>query len=317
MNKIEKLTAAQVARFPEFIEKWTKIGLSTEPADRPRAEAGINLAYKIAGQSGPKKIVWCDSPLSAGLTRAIVIGLGSVEIGNSKKASVRDSVGASVSASVWDSVWDSVGASVYGQHESSWMSFYDYFATACNLSEQTQKLAGVFEVAQSANWWLPHENICWVSERHNLLNRNSEGRLHCDDGPALSYPDKWSVWSINDVRVDEQIVMRPETQTIDQISKESNEEIRRVRIDRFGWPRYLKDSGSKSINSRRNDVDGTEERLMQLNDGSLRLLCACRSTARVYAIRVPREIETCEQAQKWMAGGSSPVVKRGNCVGAS
>ena len=89
MNKIEKLTAAQVARFPEFIEKWTKIGLSTEPADRPRAEAGINLAYKIAGQSGPKKIVWCDSPLSAGLTRAIVIGLGSVEIGNSKKASVR------------------------------------------------------------------------------------------------------------------------------------------------------------------------------------------------------------------------------------
>ena len=36
-NKIEKLTPEQIAKMPEYIEKWTKIGLSTEPADRPRA----------------------------------------------------------------------------------------------------------------------------------------------------------------------------------------------------------------------------------------------------------------------------------------
>ena len=37
-KKIEKLTPEQIARFPEFVERWTNIGLSTAPADRPRAE---------------------------------------------------------------------------------------------------------------------------------------------------------------------------------------------------------------------------------------------------------------------------------------
>lgn len=34
MSKREKLTAAQIALFPEHVAKWTKIGLCTEPADR-------------------------------------------------------------------------------------------------------------------------------------------------------------------------------------------------------------------------------------------------------------------------------------------
>ena len=40
-TKIESLTPEQEARFDEFVDKWTAIGLSTEPADRPRAEAAI------------------------------------------------------------------------------------------------------------------------------------------------------------------------------------------------------------------------------------------------------------------------------------
>ena len=48
MAKIEKLTDAQVARFPEFIKRWTDIGLCTDPADRPKAEACIRdiAAYR-------------------------------------------------------------------------------------------------------------------------------------------------------------------------------------------------------------------------------------------------------------------------------
>jgi len=33
---IDKLTKEQESRFPEFVDKWTKIGLSTESADRKR-----------------------------------------------------------------------------------------------------------------------------------------------------------------------------------------------------------------------------------------------------------------------------------------
>lgn len=59
MPRIEKLTPAQETRLAEFCEKWTRIGLNTDPADRPRAEAGIRSAYRAAGLAEPERIVWC------------------------------------------------------------------------------------------------------------------------------------------------------------------------------------------------------------------------------------------------------------------
>ena len=93
-RKIETLTPEQQTKMAEWRDKWTAIGLSTEPANRPEAERAIVMAYAAAGLAAPR-IVWCGSPLSQGLTRAIVQKLG-------------DSVG----SSVWDSVWASVWAKV-------------------------------------------------------------------------------------------------------------------------------------------------------------------------------------------------------------
>lgn len=59
---ITELTPEQEARLPEFRDKWIKIGLSTEPANRPEAERGIRLAYECGGLKPPKEIVSCDSP---------------------------------------------------------------------------------------------------------------------------------------------------------------------------------------------------------------------------------------------------------------
>jgi hypothetical protein len=436
-SKIESLTKSQQDRLAEYRNKWINIGLSTDPADRPRVERGITLAYQCAGLQPPEKIVWCGSPLSAGLTRAIVFGLKESEVnvrasvgasvwdsvwdsvgasvwasvwdsvgasvwasvrasvGDSVRASVRDSVcdsvrasvrdsvrdsvgdsvGASVCdsvcdsvgdsvrasvrasvcdsvrASVWASVWASVGASVcdsvgdsvgasvcdsvcdsvgdsvwasvrasvcdsvrascYGQHDANWLAFYEYFRDCCGLDEQTQKLAGHWEVSQSANWWLPHQKTCWVSERHNILNRNSDGRLHCENGPALGYPDGFYIWAINGIRIDEQIVMRPETQTIKQIDGEQNNDIRSIRIQRFGWTRYIKETNSKCIDHRTNDVSGTPEAIYRTPKGEQRFIVGC-STGRIFALGVPGNIETCEQAQLYLQGG-----RKLNVIGAT
>lgn len=77
---ITELTKKQKDRFLEFVDKWIKIGLCTEPANRKVAERAVINSYKIAGLNPPKKIVWCGSPLSQGLTRAIVFGLNKSEI---------------------------------------------------------------------------------------------------------------------------------------------------------------------------------------------------------------------------------------------
>jgi hypothetical protein len=323
--KITSLTQAQTNRFPEFVKRWTEIGLCQQPADRPAAEAAIRHMYEISGRRAPRRIVWCGSPLSQGITRFVVqkhgIEIGKkvwasvgalvwasvgasvgdsvwasvrdsvwasvrdsvwASVGDSVWASVRDSVGDSVGASVWASVWASVGASVgdsvgasvgdsvwasvgdsvrdsvrdscFGQHEANWLAFYDFFREVCGLTEETKKLDGLWQLSRSAGWALPHENICWVSERHHVLNRDERGRLHSLDAPACAYPDGFAIYAVHGVRVSENVIMRPETLTTKQIESERNTEIRRVMIDKYNAKdkgRYIRDSGAKKLHSDR------------------------------------------------------------------
>ena len=302
---ITKLTKAQISRFPEFIKKWTDIGLCTLPADRLRAEHGIRLAYETAKLKAPLKIVWTTSPLAQGLTRAIVldakgkVGKGvrdSVRdsVGDSVRDSVRDRVGASVwdsvrdsvRDSVWanvgdsvgasvrdsvrdsvgDSVWTSVGDSGYGQHDASWIAFYDFFRKVCLLESRTEELNGLTEITESAGWYLPHEHICWITERHRRVCRNSRGQLHSHDGMAVEYPDGWGVWAWNGVRVTEQIILTPNTLTPEQIAKETNAQVRQIIVERIGIERVCQLFNARSI-----DKHGDYELLvLDLGDGRKR-----------------------------------------------
>ena len=134
---------------------------------------------------------------------------------------------------------------MYGQHDASWLAFYDFFQEVCGLGEETDKLDGLWLLARSAGWALPHQNICWVSERHNILNRDERGRLHCENGVALAYPDGWSIYAWHGVRVTQDLIEKPIA--VSQIEKETNAEIRRVMLERYGFENYLRDSGATLI----------------------------------------------------------------------
>jgi hypothetical protein len=54
----------------EFADKWVKICLSTEPADRPRAEAAIRGIYTELGYEPPARIEWARSPREGAIMRA-------------------------------------------------------------------------------------------------------------------------------------------------------------------------------------------------------------------------------------------------------
>ena len=247
-KKIEKLTLEQGARLPEFREKWTAIGLSTDPADRPAAELAIKFIYQNAGLNPPQKIVWCGSPMSQGIVRAIVLDN---RFQGGTKTSVRASVGASVRNSVWDSVRASVRNSVwqscYGNHDAHWLGFYDFFREAVSLKKETEKISGLIAQAKAAGWFLPYQNICWVSERPNIMRLDDRGRLHCTTGPALTYPDGWAIYSVHGIRVPEEIIENPSSLTVEKIENEVNAEIRRVMIDLYGPARYLLDTGAQVV----------------------------------------------------------------------
>ena len=335
MTKIEALTDEQTARLTEYRDKWLAIGLSTAPANRERAEGAINTAYLSAGLKPPGRIVWCGSPLSQGLTRAIVPKMMNdrsvrdsvrarvwdsvrasvwASVGASVRDSVRDSVSdsvtasvgasvrASVGASVWASVRGSVWGSCYGQHDAPWLGFYEYFRDVVGLTAETEPLAGLIEQAKHAGWFIPHKDICWVAERHNILRRDGQGRLHCDDSPALAYPDGWAIYVIHGVRVPAVVVEAPSSMTVEQINKEPNVEVRRVMIERFGQERYLMESRAKLIHT---DEWGKLYRTELSDDEPLVMVKVVNATAEVdggykdYFIRVPPSCKTAHEAVAW------------------
>jgi len=114
------------------------------------------------------------------------------------------------------------------------------------------------------------------------------------------------------VDVGEKVAMTPHLQTIEEIEKEGNEEVRRIRIERFagadkpvdeGWIRYIRESGAKQVDRRLNERDGQWETLYEFKDGRKRMVVVDPSTGRQYALGVPREMEKAQQAQDWMHHG--------------
>jgi hypothetical protein len=64
------LSRDELARIPEFIEQWTRIGLSTMPIDHPQAEGALCRLYAAAGLAEPA-VVWAPCPMTAMLSAIV------------------------------------------------------------------------------------------------------------------------------------------------------------------------------------------------------------------------------------------------------
>jgi len=146
--------------------------------------------------------------------------------------------------------------------------------------------------------------LVWPGEKIVLVCQNPiavywEGQLlHNENGPSIEYADGFKCWTIDGIPVDEQIVMRPETQTPEQILKDDNADRISIRANRFGWPRLLKEIKAKELDSRRNEIEGTIEALYQSPMGN-HLVVTC-PTGRIFALGTPSEVKTCEAASQWL-----------------
>jgi len=374
-----RLTPRQEARLAEFAQQWTQIGLVTHPADRSRAEAAIRDMYLCAGLAVPKTIVWCGSPLTMGLSRAINLRAdqGNIiaaqvpeEVRAKLRSSVADGAGldagycfqahvehnilievqsnvrASVGKDVWDDVManirDEVGAGVWGvgvrndlgadislpdrnvrahvsesfraiadaQRSAPILGSYRFFHDVVALREQTEKLAGLWALAQSADSVLPHQNICWVSERHHTLKLDDDADLHSLEGPACAYPDGFAIYAVHGVRVPSFVVERPREVTVEKIDAEQNAEVRRIMINRYregeeihGAAAFLRDAGGRKIDH--DDKFGTLWRREIPDDEPIVLLEVVNATPepdgrfKHYWLRVPPSMTSAREAAAW------------------
>ena len=191
---------------------------------------------------------------------------------------------------------------MYGQQEAGWLSFYDYFKKATNLINETAKLEGVLEVAQSANWWLPCENICFVSDRPEITKLDDNGVIHCEDGPAIKYRDGFSVHAWHGTRIPSEWIERSETLTPEMAITWENVEQRRCIAEILGWHNILTDKrlNARTINKDENPQIGELIEVDIPDIGTERFLKVLCGTKRDFALPVPPDMNTALDAQAWL-----------------
>ena len=230
---------------------------------------------------------------------------------------VRDAVGDAVRGAVRGAWWRYLGAGRWWVHGSAWTS---YFRDVCGLVLEGDlwDRARAFEQTQQSAWaWWPHRRFVIVCDRPSAIHREQVSprgwgshRLHNDSGPAVAFRDGWGVWAIHGVRVTEQIVMRPETLTPADIMAINNAEVRRVAIERFGWPEFVEAAGLILVDECPDPANGDHAlRLYNAPDGLLgfdaRVLVCTNATperdgtVRRFGLTVPVEIESALAAAAW------------------
>jgi hypothetical protein len=184
-------------------------------------------------------------------------------------------------------------------------SSYSKFDRGLENDKEVGKVRGVAEFRQlvfMSFMVIETKLVTFVIQNPTEIHLENE-MLSNEKGPAATWKDGFKCWAIRGIPLNETIVMHPERQTVKEILAEPNNDVRAIRIERFGWPRFLKESNATPIDLRRNEVEGTWEALYQFGasnwNSQTRLVVTC-PTKRMFALRVPNEIRACEQAQKWL-----------------
>jgi ribosomal protein S20 len=110
-----KLTKEQEARFPEFVDKWVKIGLSTEPSNREKSEKAIRGLYGLAKLKEPK-VIWLPCPLSAAMSAVAYATI------RAKQSIHKNQKNISVDSAVYSAMRSAVDSAVYSAVDSAVVS---------------------------------------------------------------------------------------------------------------------------------------------------------------------------------------------------
>jgi hypothetical protein len=196
-----------------YREEYFRVGSSTEPADRPRAEAAITALYASFSKP-PPYFEWGPSP-QWGKERSIVLG---PSISKSFSSFLCDAMYSTLDKSLSDQIIDDVEfslsvvlresfteslvkslgksprpssieadegplyKSIGGSHESYWIAYHLYNADVLNvpyIAVALQDLLLHDAVARSCGWWWPYRKVCFCTDRPEILEWTG------DDPPKL------------------------------------------------------------------------------------------------------------------------------------
>jgi hypothetical protein len=253
-------------------------------------------------------------------------------IGDQVEAQVRAQAGMRDECKSWSQIWgtdhDRVGYWVYRQG----LAMIDRLRDAALLAdldmcrrlgmECSGPLTAAMCVARSAGAWWPMRDAVVLTERPVELHRDSQGRLHCAAGPAIRYPDGWSVYAWHGTGVPASLL---DGWTIEQIMSEPNSEVRRCAVEHTaaarGWRQLVEHARWPQVGRTVPDPGNPGQtlslyRVEGIYDEPVNLLCMTNGTPerdgtrREFGETVPATITDPIAAAAWQIGISPAAYRK-------
>lgn len=162
------------------------------------------------------------------------------------------------------------------------------------------------QLAASAGWWWTYRDFAVLSARPQEVHYTDGLRIHNTSGPAITYPDGWSINAVFGQLLSDRFFT--DGPTLEEVVGQGNLEIRRVLIDLYGHERFIADAGGELV------AEDSAGELWILGDPSsnpgrsmtvVRVVDATPAadgTHRVYWIHVPPGMRTARRAVAWTFG---------------
>ena len=318
---IYKLTKKQEQQLIEYRDYCYQRGTCSDPVDKEKAEKSVSQIYNEINKK-PPRFWYVDSIFMA----QIVLNVLKPNLRDNLWANLEDNLRANLEDNLRDNLLDNLGANLrdnlranlganlrdneleyintnlWGQQDYYWIAFYKYpeMCLGIKYGNDSAKLQAWEMVSESCHWWWAFENIAIISARPELKINN--GRLHCDGGPAVLYPDGYAQWYLNGRAVPKWLAETP-TKDLDikKIIEIENVEVRAQGIKKLGIDKFISLGKRPKKSNGYTLLDFSE--LLGTEQPAPYLLMTNPSTHEKHLEGVHPDCKTVEQAINWRAFG--------------
>jgi hypothetical protein len=195
--------------------------------------------------------------------------------------------------------------SSFSQHDAAALGIFEYLNETCGLTRQTERVMALCRMAANAGWVIPHRHVCWLVERHNVLEIDGRGRLHNPKGPAIAFADGWAVYAWKGVVIPSWMIERPHEITASRIDRERDAIVRRCMIDIMTPERFIREGDAYCVSEDDTGMLWTKSwtawdawAAVQVQNGTPEP----DGTYKQYFLQVPPTVRSARQAVAWTYG---------------
>lgn len=145
-----------------------------------------------------------------------------------------------------------------------------------------------------------HDEFCMVSDFPVHIKTDENNLPHCEDGPSHLWRDGWCFYSWHGIQIPAEWIENKSSLTAETAIKWDNLEQRRAACEIVGWHNILDQLNARTIEKHANPMAGELLEVSLPDIGTEKFLRVRCGTGRDFALAVPPEVATVEQAQRWL-----------------